>query len=212
MPCWPLVWMEYFKNFANFTKDWGISFKRTWLDPRHGLFYILHRLVSFECVWSDCCCSFGLYGAATSKFELANTDAASQLDGVQNTIGSALNGVVFFLGGASATNFLIRAAPLLEDDFLMTLCYIPVIYFMVFGFRFISIAAFNGIFKVTGMGSLSFSSIPFITVGGVYFQSILDTFVIVCDSIICQCRSARCFVINHGHGDCISICFESRLY
>ena len=111
---------------------------------------------------------FGLYGAATSKFELANTDAASQLDGVQNTIGSALNGVVFFLGGASATNFLIRAAPLLEDDFLMTLCYIPVIYFLVFGFRFISITVFNAIFKVAGMGSLSFSSIPFITIGGMY--------------------------------------------
>ena len=109
---------------------------------------------------------FGLYGAATSKFELANTDAAAQLDGVQNTVGSALNGIVFFLGGASATNFLIRAAPLLEDDLSMTLCYIPIIYFLVFAFRFLSIAIFNGVFGVLGMGTLSFSSIPFITIGG----------------------------------------------
>lgn len=109
---------------------------------------------------------FGLYGAATSKFELANSDAASQLDGAQNTIGSALNGMVFFLGGICATNFLIRAAPLLGDDFYMTFSYIPVIYVLVFAFRFISITVFNSIAGMLGLGSLPMSSIPFITLGG----------------------------------------------
>lgn len=109
---------------------------------------------------------FGLYGAATSKFELANTDAATQLDGVQSTLGSALNGIVFFLGGASATNFLIRAAPLLENEVLWTFMCIPIIYVMVFIVRGASISLFNYLFGLTGQGSLAWTSIPFITLGG----------------------------------------------
>lgn len=109
---------------------------------------------------------FGLYGAATSKFELANTDAASQLDGVQSTLGSALNGIVFFLGGASATNFLIRAAPLLQNEMWWTFICIPIIYIMVFIVRGASISVFNYLFGLTRQGSIAWNSIPFITLGG----------------------------------------------
>lgn len=109
---------------------------------------------------------FGMYGAATSKFELANSQKALQLDALQNTLAGALNGVVFFLGGATAVNFLIRATPALNDSLALTMLYIPAIYGAMFVVRGISVALFNALFYITRNGPLEWKSLPFVTWGG----------------------------------------------
>lgn len=110
--------------------------------------------------------TYGMFGAATAKFEMANTDKDVKLDALQNTIGGALNGIVFFLGGATATNFLIRAMPELHEAAISTIMYIPAIYAIMFIFRGILIFCFNELFRILNFDPLPYNALPFVTWGG----------------------------------------------
>lgn len=54
---------------------------------------------------------FGLFGAATSRWEMTvNTAASSKFDTFWDTLSYAMNGLVFFFAGVSAVNFFIRSS------------------------------------------------------------------------------------------------------
>ena len=54
---------------------------------------------------------FGLYGAATSKFDIsAKLEESGAFEAFWDTFAFVTNGVVFFFAGASSVNFVIRRA------------------------------------------------------------------------------------------------------
>ena len=54
---------------------------------------------------------FGLFGAATSRWDMTvNTAASSKFDTFWDTLSFAMNGLVFFFAGVSAVNFFIRSS------------------------------------------------------------------------------------------------------
>lgn len=57
---------------------------------------------------------FGLYGAATSKFDISdNLEESGAFVYFWDTFAFVANGIVFFYAGASSVNFVIRSAALL---------------------------------------------------------------------------------------------------
>ena len=109
---------------------------------------------------------FGLYGAASSKFELGHSGAAPEMDAVHETLATLFNGVAFFLGGATAANFLLRAASSLGPVLLRSIWAVPVIYAGLFTVRAACIYLFNGIFWSLGIAAFPRRSLPFVTWGG----------------------------------------------
>lgn len=58
---------------------------------------------------------FGLYGAATSKFDIsAKLEESGAFDDFWDTFAFVANGIVFFYAGASSINFVIRCSLLLD--------------------------------------------------------------------------------------------------
>ncbi len=52
---------------------------------------------------------FGLYGAATNKWEMsAKIEQAGVFDGFWDTLAYITNAIVFFYSGVAAINFLVR--------------------------------------------------------------------------------------------------------
>ena len=113
---------------------------------------------------------FGLYGAATSKFEYAHSGAAAeQLEAVLSTLTALFTGFSFFLGGATASNFLIRAISHLHGNILLhSIAVIPVVYIGLFTIRFIGILVINTLFYlfVEDWRPLEWRTLPFVTWGG----------------------------------------------
>lgn len=110
--------------------------------------------------------TFGLYGASTSKFELDNIKLTSDLDAVQGTLATAFNGIAFFLGGATAANFLLRAAPALRGALVGSAFAAPAIFVALFAVRGVSAACINAALGLVGIEPLKSWSMPFITWGG----------------------------------------------
>lgn len=110
----------------------------------------------------------GLYGAATSKFELAHSSAESNVDAIQGTIAGSLNSIVFFLAGASAMDFLTNTLPILHVyGTWMDLLAIPFIYLVMMMARGVTIVAVNCILQYFGCTSeISMQSVPFLVMGG----------------------------------------------
>lgn len=55
---------------------------------------------------------FGLYGAATSKFDISpKLEESGAFEDFWDTFAFVANGIVFFYAGASSMNFVIRCRP-----------------------------------------------------------------------------------------------------
>lgn len=125
---------------------------------------------------------YGLYGASTSKFELAHSGAAAAQDAVQETLGVLFNGVTFFLGGATAANFLLRATVELSSVLTRSFIAVPVIYVGMFVVRAIGVYCFNSMFSFTKKESLPPRALPFVTWGGLRGAlSLIMAMVLVAD-------------------------------
>ncbi|KXZ50129.1 hypothetical protein GPECTOR_17g1002 [Gonium pectorale] len=93
---------------------------------------------------------FGLYGAATGTWGLSSqARRAGAFDRFWDVLSFCINGLVFFLLGASSVNYLIRLGEELgpEDGapqslLLDTLMMLPVVYVVLFAMRGLLIAAF----------------------------------------------------------------------
>ena len=110
--------------------------------------------------------SFGLYGAYTSQFELANGPMAQSVHAVQSTISTAFNSTIFFLAGATAANFLIRAQVSLKGELFLVFLAMPIIYLTMFTTRAAGVWLLDKSLVLFGMKSLSTKSLAFVTWGG----------------------------------------------
>lgn len=110
---------------------------------------------------------FGLYGSATSQWDMSpKTRHSGVFEKFWDVTQLLINGVVFFYAGISATNFAYReSSKLIENDQLVMLCRLPLIYIAIFVFRFGEIAVFEPILSLVG-SPLTWNEIGFITVAG----------------------------------------------
>jgi len=96
---------------------------------------------------------FGLYGAATSKFDIsAKLEESGAFDDFWDTFAFVANGIVFFYAGASSINFVIRSADSLgtidKNDLFSSLWRAPLVWLMLNVLRFLIIVAFKPLFWV----------------------------------------------------------------
>lgn len=52
---------------------------------------------------------FGLYGAATSKWDIS-VKSSEAFDAFWETLATTVNGIIFFYSGVSTVNFIVRCA------------------------------------------------------------------------------------------------------
>ncbi|KAL4858875.1 Protein ACTIVITY OF BC1 COMPLEX KINASE 3 [Chlorella vulgaris] len=127
---------------------------------------------------------YGLYGNSTSHFELVSSRHMRELEAVQSTLSFALNGIVFFFAGASATNFMIRAVETLHD-YRVSFALFPPVYLTMFLIRGISILLFNPLFHLLGSQALPLRAVLFATWGGLRGAiSLIMAQVVVTDEVL----------------------------
>lgn len=99
---------------------------------------------------------FGLYGAATSQFDIsAKLEESGAFEDFWNSFAFVANGIVFFYAGASSVNFLIRSVASLTADgrtqYLISAVWrAPLIWVGLNALRFTVISAFRPLFKLWG--------------------------------------------------------------
>ncbi|CAL5219904.1 g1831 [Coccomyxa viridis] len=114
---------------------------------------------------------FGLYGAATSKWEMsAKVEESGAFDAFWDSIAFIANAIVFFYSGVACVNFFVRSAQQLaaEDQlsaFIGTLWRFPLVYICIFAVRFFLILIFRPLFRLSRQ-DLSYKEILFATVAG----------------------------------------------
>ena len=145
---------------------------------------------------------YGLYGAATCKFGMERTgstvDAHDDIDAVQETLAVLFNGITFFLGGATAINFLLRAIPELRPVLLRSFIAVPVVYVILFLVRAIGMYCFNSIPWPTKSERLTHKTLHIMTWSGLRGSiSLIMAMVIVAD----YRKNAEAEEESGGNGD-----------
>ncbi|KAK9835845.1 hypothetical protein WJX74_009233 [Apatococcus lobatus] len=115
---------------------------------------------------------FGLFGAATSRWDMTvNTAASSKFDTFWDTLSYGMNGLVFFFAGVSSVNFFIRSSEELVSDkgqiaaIWTTFWRLPLVWIALYAVRGICIAALNYCFQAARKG-IPWNATIFLTFGG----------------------------------------------
>ncbi|BDA42347.1 probable Na(+)/H(+) antiporter NhaH at N-terminal half [Coccomyxa sp. Obi] len=114
---------------------------------------------------------FGLYGAATSKWDMsAKVEESGAFDAFWDAIAFIVNAIVFFFSGVACINFFVRSAQELQLQgqlaaFAGTLWRFPLVYLIIFIVRFLLICLFRPLFRLSRQ-DLPFTEIAFATVAG----------------------------------------------
>ena len=68
---------------------------------------------------------FGLYGAATSKWDMSvKVEESGAFEAFWDTLSFSVNGIVFFYSGAACINFFVRRAVLVTASMAQAACQI----------------------------------------------------------------------------------------